>query len=75
MRLCWRKASWSNQTELSGTHNVANTLVDFRLRGNFGSSVLELRHNEFSTLEEFFWHDRLWRKSLPKLASLLRSES
>jgi hypothetical protein len=75
MRLCWRKTTCLNQTQPTQANATANTVVDFRLRGNFGSSVLELRHNEFNTLEEFLWHDRLWRNSLPKLASLLRSES
>ena len=75
MRLCWRKIPGLNQTQPAHANTVANTLVDFRLRGNFGSSVLELRHNEFGSLDEFFWHYRLWRNSLPKLASLLRSVS
>ncbi len=64
MRLQWHK-----------THRLtcAESLVDIRLRGNFGSSILELRHTEFDSAEEFFWHQKLWQGSLEKLASLLRS--
>jgi hypothetical protein len=64
MRLCWRKTC---------QHSSAESLVDFRLRGNFGSSILEIRHSALDSDDEFFWHQRLWRGSLGKLASLLRS--
>ena len=64
MRLQWQK-----------THELtcAESLVDIRLRGNFGSSILELRHSEFDSAEEFFWHRRLWEVSFEKLACLLKS--
>ena len=64
MRLLW-------QTTRGST--CAESVVDFRLRGNFGSSILELRHTELDSAEEFFWHRRLWQGSLEKLACLLRS--
>jgi hypothetical protein len=64
MRLCWRKTCHQNCTE---------SLVDFRLRGNFGSSILELRHFALDSADEFLWHQKLWQGSLGKLASLLRS--
>ena len=64
MRLAWRKAR---------TTTAADSIVDFRLRGDFGCSILELRHTAFNSADEFHWHHRLWQGSLPKLASLLRS--
>jgi hypothetical protein len=64
MRLCWRKTC---------QQNCAESQVDFRLRGNFGSSILELRHSALESADEFLWHQRLWQGSLGKLASLLRS--
>jgi len=64
MRMSWRK-----------THERfrADSVVDFRLRGNFGSSILELRHMALPTADEHRWHQKLWLGSLAKLASLLRS--
>jgi hypothetical protein len=64
LRLFWRETRLPNH---------ADSLVDFRLRGNFGSSVLELRHMSLGSTEEYIWHERLWRGSLDKLTSLLRS--
>jgi hypothetical protein len=64
LRLFWRESRLPKRTD---------SLVDFRLRGNFGSSVLELRHRALRSAEEYFWHERLWRGSLEKLTSLLRS--
>jgi uncharacterized protein YndB with AHSA1/START domain len=64
MRLCWRKSCQQTCSE---------SLVDFRLRGNFGSSILELRHSALESADEFLWHQKLWEGSLGKLASLLRS--
>jgi hypothetical protein len=64
IRLLWRKTRGSTCVE---------SVVDFRLRGNFGSSILELQHTELDSTEEYFWHRSLWQSSLGKLASLLRS--
>jgi hypothetical protein len=64
MRMFWKKTRETSCLE---------SLVDFRLRGNFGDSVLELRHMEIQTFADFEWHLSLWRNSLGKLASLLRS--
>jgi uncharacterized protein YndB with AHSA1/START domain len=64
LRLFWRKICRESSTE---------SLVDFRLRGNFGSSILELRHSALDSAEEFYWHRRFWQGSLGKLALLLRS--
>lgn len=64
MRLFWRRTC---------QHSCAQSLVDFRLRGNFGSSILELRHTALDSEDEFLWHRKLWQRSLQKLGSLLRS--
>jgi hypothetical protein len=64
LRLFWQADRLSTHTD---------SLLDFRLRGNFGSSVLELRHMGLGSAEEYTWHERLWRGSLERLTSLLRS--
>jgi len=64
MRLSW--------CYLSGP-NSANSLVDFRIRGNFGSSVLELRQTAFVSAGDYLWHQALWQHSLETLAQILRS--
>jgi hypothetical protein len=63
MRLCWRKTHKSERSD---------SLVDLRLRGNFGSSILELRHTGIASAGECRWHQALWCGSFQKLASLLR---
>jgi hypothetical protein len=64
MRLIWQKAA---------DHIPIKSLIDFRLRGNFGSSILELRHTQLDSADEFLWHQQLWQGSFQKLAFLLRS--
>jgi hypothetical protein len=64
IRLFWRKTS---------NAVCAESVVDFRLRGNFGSSVVELRHSALASADEHAWHDALWGRSLEKLALLLGS--
>ncbi len=64
MRLLWRSF---------GRTDLAESLVDFRIRGKFASSVLELRHTALRSSDEFHWHQELWRASLARLASVLRS--
>jgi hypothetical protein len=64
MRLFWRKSS---------NALCVDSVVDFRVRGNFGSSVVELRHTAFASADEYAWHDALWRGSLEKLALLFGS--
>jgi hypothetical protein len=63
IRLFWRKTANASS---------AKSVVDFRVRGNFARSVLELRHTEFGTAEELAWYETLWRRSLENLSSLLR---
>ena len=64
MRLTWHNAARTDLPE---------SLIDFRIRGNFGSSILELRHMSLQSADEFLWHQQLWSTSLPRLASILRS--
>jgi hypothetical protein len=63
------RLSWRN---LRGPHS-AESLVDFRIRGNFGSSVLELRQTAFISADDYLWHQTLWQRSLKTLALVLRS--
>jgi hypothetical protein len=63
-----RKMSFSWRKE---GHSIgAESLVDFRLRGNSGSSILQVRHSALSSFEEYLWHQQLWHDSLHKLTSL-----
>jgi hypothetical protein len=64
MRLSWRNLRGPNSAE---------SLVDFRIRGNFGSSVLELRQTAFISADDYLWHRTLWQRSLESLALILRS--
>ncbi len=63
MRLFWRTTRREDCTE---------SLVDFRLRGNFGSSILELRQIMLTSAADYLWHQKFWQTSLQTLASLLR---
>ena len=64
MRLSWHDSAHTDLPE---------TLVDFRIRGNFGGSILELRHTALHSAGDFLWYQQLWSASLPRLASILRS--
>jgi len=64
IRLLWHNAGRSDHAE---------SVVDFRIRGNFAGSILELRHMALPSVGEFLWHQRLWSASLSKLALLLRA--
>jgi hypothetical protein len=55
------------------TPSSAESVVDFRVRGNFGSSVVELRHTALASADECAWHEALWRRSLESSRSLFRS--
>jgi hypothetical protein len=63
MRIIWRKGT---------AHDGSQSLVDLRVRGNFASSILELRHTALPSAAELNWHQQFWRKSLVRLASLMR---
>jgi hypothetical protein len=64
IRLLWHKTSNTSRAE---------SVVDFRVRGNFASSVVELRHTALASADEHAWHEALWRHSLQKLALLFGS--
>ena len=64
MRLTWRKVAAMEMTE---------SMVDFRIRGNFAGSILELRHTGLSSSGEFHWYRQLWGVSLARLATIVRS--
>jgi uncharacterized protein YndB with AHSA1/START domain len=53
-----------------GTASVDQTYVDIRLRGNFESTTVLLRHSGFDSREAFDWHKALWSTSLDRLACL-----
>jgi len=63
MLLSWCRASAPNPTI---------SFVDIRLRGNFGSSTLELEHTGLASATEYFWQMAMWRASLEKLVDLMR---
>ena len=54
----------------TGALEMAESLVDIRLRGDFESSILRLRHSGFASEEEFRWHSDLWSGSLTKLSRM-----
>ncbi len=64
MRLSWHHVAGPEITQ---------SLVDFRIRGNFASSVLELRHTSLPSAREFLWYRQLWGGSLARLAKILHS--
>lgn len=49
------------------------SMVDVRLRGNFGSSILELHHTDLASAAEYFWQMSLWRASFEKLVQLTKN--
>ncbi|MGB6745972.1 MAG: SRPBCC domain-containing protein [Terracidiphilus sp.] len=61
--------SWTR----SNTANPAASFVDIRLRGNFGSSTMELEHTGLNSAAEYFWQMAMWRASLEKLVGLMRN--
>ncbi len=63
------RLSWSDLTD----PGMTESLVDFRIRGNFASSILELRHTSLLSTREFFRYQQLWSVSLNRLATILRS--
>jgi hypothetical protein len=64
IRLLWHKTT---------NALCAQSVVDIRVRGNFGSSIVELRHTALASADEHAWHEALWQRSLQKLALLFGS--
>jgi hypothetical protein len=60
--------TWSNVGLSSGV-----SLVEIRLRGNFGSSILELRHTDLASATEYFWQLTMWRASFERLVRLTKN--
>jgi uncharacterized protein YndB with AHSA1/START domain len=60
--------TWSN---IDAAQAVSS--VDIRLRGNFGSSILELRHAGLASAAEYFWQMAMWRASFEKLVCLMKN--
>jgi uncharacterized protein YndB with AHSA1/START domain len=58
---------------VEGTSGLAKTRVDIRLRGNFGSTTLLLRHNGFDDAALHAWHLQMWSASMAKLIRLFDS--
>jgi uncharacterized protein YndB with AHSA1/START domain len=48
------------------------SIVDIRLRGNFGSTVVDLNHSGIGDLEECDWCRHLWKQSLSRLSILMQ---
>ncbi len=53
--------------------NPVLSFVDIRLRGNFGSSTLELEHTGLASAADYFWQMAMWRASLEKLVGLMKN--
>jgi len=65
--------SWTRTSVRSGAANPSLSFVDIRLRGNFGSSILELEHTGLNSAAEYFWQMAMWRASLEKLVGLMKN--
>jgi uncharacterized protein YndB with AHSA1/START domain len=50
----------------------SETVVDIRLRGNFGSTLIDLNHRCIGGPEERDWYRELWTRSLSRLSSLMK---
>lgn len=72
MLLSWIRTPTRTPTRTSSlTPSVS--FVDIRLRGNFGSSTMELEHTGLNSAAEYFWHMAMWRFSLEKLVGLMKN--
>jgi uncharacterized protein YndB with AHSA1/START domain len=60
--------SWRPASEVGST----DSFVDIRLYGDFGKSLLRLRHCGFASEEEFNWHVDLWAASITRLSKLFQ---
>jgi hypothetical protein len=47
------------------------SIVDIRLRGNFGSTIVELYHAGLASAAEYFGQMAMWRASLERLVRLM----
>lgn len=68
--MCLRRKlafTWS----VSGPCIRPSSFADIRLSGDFGRSILRLKHSGFASSEDYSWHDAFWRSSLSRLSRLL----
>jgi uncharacterized protein YndB with AHSA1/START domain len=72
MLLSWTRTS-TRTTPHSSVANPSVSFVDIRLRGNFGSSTMELEHTGLNSAAEYFWQMAMWRASLEKLVGLMKN--
>jgi hypothetical protein len=72
MLLSWTRP-WTRTLTGIGAANPSVSFVDIRLRGNFGSSTLELEHTGLNSAAEYFWQMAMWRASLEKLVGLMKN--
>jgi len=58
---------------VDGNLSIPETEVDFRLRGNFESTTLIVRHTRFAAEADCSWHKALWMVSMRRLIALYDS--
>jgi uncharacterized protein YndB with AHSA1/START domain len=58
---------------VDGDPSVPESSVDIRLRGNFESTTLVLRHKGFESAMQCAWHRALWTASIERLVRLYDS--
>jgi uncharacterized protein YndB with AHSA1/START domain len=58
---------------VDGDPSVPESSVDIRLRGNFESTTLMLRHKGFESAMQCAWHRALWTASIERLVRLYDS--
>jgi len=58
---------------VDGNLSIPETEVDIRLRGNFESTTLIVRHTGFAAEAERAWHQALWTVSMRRLIALYDS--
>lgn len=60
---------WARYARSAGSAST----VDIRLRGNFGSTIVDLSHRGIGDLEECDWCKQLWKRSLSRLSVLMQT--
>lgn len=60
---------------VEGNLSIPETEVDIRLRGNFESTTLIVRHTGFAAEADCAWHKGLWTVSMRRLIALYDSPS
>jgi uncharacterized protein YndB with AHSA1/START domain len=68
-RVC-RRSKLHFTWQKNGPAHTPASLVQIRLHGDFGSSILHLLHSGLASTAEYIWHREMWEASLARLASL-----